>query len=137
MAAVEAIASFRVTPNRVLEQLVSSVQASWRLSLGGRGGRAGDGSALRYAGTADGPVDRARLPAGPASGGAAAGVARDRDGGSHIIDLERVNAQAAPRIWKNEATTLLRHVARPPLAGRAGEFGTTPATRTRSQAAAP
>ena len=104
VAAVEAIGSFRITPNRVLEQLVSSVrgkpssnsvaEAAVRAMAQHSGAR---GRLTDLLTGRDYPLGLRRE--------ALRSMAQLRDGGSHVIELAR--AGKLPEDLKNEATTLL------------------------------
>jgi putative membrane-bound dehydrogenase-like protein len=104
VAATEAIGSFRITPNRVLEQLVSSVR-----------GKPSSNSVAEAAVRAMAQHSGARVrltdlltareyPLGLRRE-ALRSVAQLRDGGSHVIELARTGK--LPEDLKNEATTLL------------------------------
>ncbi len=104
VAAVEAIGSFNITPNRVLEQLVSSVR-----------GKPSSNSVAEAAvrAMAQHPGARGRLTDLLTDRDYPLGLRREalrcaaqlRDGGSHVIELAR--AGKLPEDLKNEATTLL------------------------------
>ena len=104
VAATEAIGSFRITPNRVLEQLVSSVR-------GKRSSNSVAEAAVRAMAQHSGARGRLtdllterEYPLGLRRE-ALRSVAQLRDGGSHVIELAR--AGKLPEDLKNEATTLL------------------------------
>ena len=104
VAAVEAIGSFRVTPNRVLEQLVSSVRGKPSSSSVAE---AAVRAMAQHSGTRGRLTDLLTgrdYPLGLRRE-ALRSVAQIRDGGSHIIDLART--RKLPEDLKNEATTLL------------------------------
>jgi putative membrane-bound dehydrogenase-like protein len=104
VAAVEAIGSFRITPNRVLEQLVSAVR-------GKPSSNSVAEAAVRAMAQHSGAQGRLtdiltgrEFPLGLRRE-ALRSVAQLRDGGSHIIELAR--SRKLPDDLKNDATTLL------------------------------
>ena len=104
VAAVEAIGSFRITPNRVLEQLVSSVRGKpssnsvAEAAVRAMAQHSVRGDELTDLLTArDYPLGLRRE--------ALRSVSQLRDGGSHVIELARQGK--LPEDLKNEATTLL------------------------------
>ena len=71
VAAMEAMGSFQMPPNRVLDQLISVGARQAELEPAGRGGRAGHARGWSSAATAGRAVDGVRLSAGPAPRGVA------------------------------------------------------------------
>ena len=104
MAAVLAVGSFRITPNRVLEQLVSSVRGKPSSNSVAEAAVQAMAPAFRALGRVTDLLTAKDYPLGLRRQ-ALRSVAELRGGGSHLIELAR--AGKLPDDLKNEATTIL------------------------------